>query len=93
MKKIYYLCSCDEWKSYNGMNLLFIGSSIRKLKMYIANKIKNGDMEYTKNGDENESVSKQIKNFKDDFNNEDINYINDFLKYGFIGETYNNEPI
>ena len=47
------------------MNLLFIGSSIRKLKMY----------------------------FKNDFNNEDINYMNDFLKYGFIGETYNNEPI
>ena len=68
---------------------MFIGSSIRKLKMYIANEIKNGDMEYTKNGDENESVSKQIKNFK----NENISYINDFLKYGFIGETYNNEPI
>lgn len=48
MKKIYYLCSCDEWKSYSGMNLLFIGSSIRKLKMYIANKLKNGDMKYTK---------------------------------------------
>lgn len=27
---------------------MFIGSSIRKLKMYIANEIKNGDMEYTK---------------------------------------------
>lgn len=72
---------------------MFIGSSIRKLKMYIANEIKNGDMDYTKNGDENESVSKQIKNFKNDFKNENISYINDFLKYGFIGETYNNEPI
>lgn len=49
---------------------MFIGSSIRKLKMYIANEIKNGDMEYTKNGDENESVSKQIKNFKNDFKND-----------------------
>ena len=45
-KKIYYLHSCNEWKEYSSMRLLFIGTSQQKLKMKISKEIEEGNMEY-----------------------------------------------
>ena len=45
-KRIYYLHSCNEWKEYSSMELLFIGTSQQKLKMKISKEIEEGNMEY-----------------------------------------------
>lgn len=45
-KQIYYLHSCNEWKEYSSMELLFIGTSQQKLKMKISKEIEEGNMEY-----------------------------------------------
>lgn len=45
-KQIYYLHSCNEWKEYSSMRLLFIGTSQQKLKMKISKEIEEGNMEY-----------------------------------------------
>ena len=45
-KQIYYLQSCDEWRSTDSMRLLFIGTSVTKLKMKIAKEIREGNMVY-----------------------------------------------
>lgn len=44
-KQIYYLHSCNEWKEYSSMELLFIGTSQQKLKMKISKEIEEGNME------------------------------------------------
>lgn len=45
-QQIYYLHSCNEWKEYSSMRLLFIGTSQQKLKMKISKEIEEGNMEY-----------------------------------------------
>ena len=45
-KQIYYLHSCNEWKEYSSMRLLFIGTSQQKLKLKISKEIEEGNMEY-----------------------------------------------
>ncbi len=45
-QQIYYLHSCNEWKEYSSMSLLFIGTSQQKLKMKISKEIEEGNMEY-----------------------------------------------
>ena len=45
-QQIFYLHSCNEWKEYSSMNLLFIGTSQQKLKKKISKEIEDGNMEY-----------------------------------------------
>lgn len=89
-KQIYYLHSCNAWKEYSSMRLLFIGTSQQKLKMKISKEIEEGNMEY---GDNTLSQKKQAKLFRKEWNTETRTVINSRLTYGFFDYTYNNEEI
>lgn len=105
-KKIYYLHSCNEWKEYSSMSLLFIGTSQQKLKMKISKEIEKGNMEYKPitssydyvNGefklvDKENTPQKQAKLFRRDWETKTRNIIESELKYGDFGYTYNNEEM
>lgn len=66
-KQIYYLHSCNEWKEYSSMELLFIGTSQQKLKMKISKEIEEGNMEYY---DGDLSPKEQAKKFRKDWKTE-----------------------
>lgn len=89
-KQIFYLQSCDEWKSNDSMQLLFIGTSQRKLKMKISREIEEGNMEYD---DPSLSPKEQAKKFRSDWENEKRDVINSRLTYGYYDYTYNNEDM
>ena len=89
-KQIFYLQSCNEWKSNDSMELLFIGTSKQKLKMKIAKEIEEGNMEYYDNF---LSPKQQAKEFKKDWNKETRNVINSSLTYGYFDYTYDNEEM
>lgn len=89
-KQIYYLHSCDEWKSYSSMELLFIGTSQRKLKMKISKEIEEGNMEYY---DSKLPQKEQAKRFRKDWETETRDVINSRLTYGIFDYTYDNEEM
>ena len=105
-KKIYYLHSCNEWKEYSSMRLLFIGTSQQKLKMKISKEIEEGNMEYKpvttrydyvdgefKLVDKENTPKEQAKLFRQDWETETRDNINSELKYGDFDYTYNNEEM
>ena len=104
-KQIYYLQSCDEWKSTDSMNLLFIGTSQRKLMMKISKEVEEGNMEYkpvttyqdfdgNKIWKEKENNPKQqAKLFREDWKTKTCSDINSELKYGYYDYTYDNEEM
>lgn len=98
--------SCNEWKEYSSMRLLFIGTSQQKLKMKISKEIEEGNMEYKPvttyqdwDGEriiwkEKENTPKQqAKLFREDWETESRDSIRSELKYGDFDYTYNNEEI
>ena len=89
-KQIYYLCSCNEWKEYSSMDLLFIGTSQQKLKMKISKEIEEGNMEYY---DSKLSQKEQANKFRKDWKIKTMVTINSRLKYGVFDYTYNNEEM
>lgn len=89
-KQIYYLHSCNEWKEYSSMRLLFIGTSQQKLKMKISKEIEEGNMEYN---DNSLSQKEQAKRFRKDWETKARGIIDSNLKYGMFGYTYNNEEM
>lgn len=89
-KQIFYLQSCDEWKSYSSMSLLFIGTSQRKLKMKISKEIEEGNMEYD---DTALSPKEQAERFRKDWEVETRDVINSRLSYGYFDYTYDNEDM
>ena len=89
-KQIYYLHSCNEWKEYSSMRLLFIGTSQLKLKMKISKEIEEGNMEYY---DGDLSQKEQAKKFRKDWKTETRATINSRLTYGDFDYTYNNEEM
>ncbi len=90
-QQIFYLCSCDEWKTKSSMSVIFIGTSARKLKALVKKEILEGNMEY---GDQNDSRQNQAKNFAEDFDfHETRGRINDKLLYGYYDYTYNNQEM
>lgn len=89
-KQIYYLHSCNEWKEYSSMRLLFIGTSQQKLKMKISKEIEEGNMEYY---DSDLSQKEQAKKFRKDWEIETRATINSRLEYGDFDYTYNNEEM
>ena len=91
-KQIFYLCSCDAWKSRSSMRLMFIGTSPKKLKSFIAKKIEDGEFLYGPNTYETPS-QKQKELFLKEFEKEDRPTINSRLEYGYFDYTYNNEEI
>lgn len=105
-KQIYYLHSCNEWKEYSSMSLLFIGTSQRKLMMKVSKEIENGNMEYNpvtteydyvdgefKLVDKENTPKEQAKLFRKDWKIRPLNEIDSELKYGDINYTYDNEEI
>lgn len=105
-KQIFYLQSCDEWKSTDSMSLLFIGTSQRKLMMKISKEIEEGNMRYKSitseydyvNGkwtqvEKHNSPKKQAKLFRQDWKTENRSTINGLLEYGYFDYTYNNEEM
>ena len=107
-KQIFYLQSCDIWKSSDSMNLLFIGTSPQKLMMKISKEIEEGNMEYkpvttTQEFDfekkdfyyveKRNSPKEQAKLFRQDFRTETRDTLNSNLDYGYFDCTYNNEAI
>ena len=87
-RQIYLVYSCDDWKSTDSMRLEMATTSVRRLKSFIAKKIKAGDYYY---GSEEES--RQVERFKRDFDTETRDYINSLLIYGFYDCTYDGEEI
>lgn len=89
-KQIFYLHSCNEWKEYSSMNLLFIGTSQQKLKRKISKEIEDGNMEY---GNIDLSPKEQAKLFRKEWKTETRDVINSRLEYGCFDYTYNNEDM
>lgn len=105
-KQIFYLHSCNEWKEYSSMSLLFIGTSQRKLMMKVSKEIENGNMEYNPVTTEYDYVDgefklvnkentpkEQAKLFRKDWKIRPLNEIDSELKYGDINCTCDNEEI
>lgn len=105
-KQIYYLHSCNEWKEYSSMSLLFIGTSQRKLMMKVSKEIENGNMEYKpitteydyidgkfKLVNKENTPKEQGKLFRKDWKIRPLNEIDSELRYGDINYTYDNEEI
>lgn len=94
---IYILHSCNEWKEYSSMNLLFVGTSKTKLKRKISKEIEAGNMEYSCFDDA--SPKQQAKSFRKEFDeaieNDSrwIDFINNRLTYGYLSCAENNEEI
>ena len=92
-KQIYYLHSCNVWKEYSSMRLLFIGTSQQKLKMKIAKEIEEGNMEYSCSNIEDATPKQQAEQFKKDWKTKTRDVINNSLHYGIYDYTYNNEEM
>ena len=96
-KQIYYLHSCNEWKEYSSMRLLFIGTSQQKLKMKISKEIEEGRYDYVdgefKLVDKENTPKEQAKLFRQDWETEIMDNIKSELKYGDFDYTYNNEEM
>lgn len=89
-KQIYYLHSCDEWRSSESMRLLFVGTSVTKLKMKIAREIREGNMEY-----DNYTLprAEQARRFLADFKTLTRQEINCKLTYGIYDYCHDNEEL
>lgn len=105
-KQIYYLQSCDEYKQYSSMRLLFIGTSKQKLKMRISKEIENGNMEYkpvsqTRDFEKPEpswkthenTPKQQAKLFRKDFDTILPYFVDSELKYGTFDVVDDNSDI
>ena len=88
--KIYTLFTCDEHKMNDSMRLAFIGTSRQKLRKCVINMIENKNMEYN---DPDAPIRRQIKDFKIDFDNNNMRLVDSSLQYGMIGIYENNETL
>ena len=89
-KQIFYVMSCDEWKSYDSARLIWLGTSQQKLKMFISHEIEKQNIEY---GDTESSPQKQAKQFRKDWKTRARNEINSLLRYAFYDYGYDNEEV
>ena len=90
-KQIYLVYSCDDWVSTGSFQLRMATTSKRKLKSYVAKAIKDDRFEYSWTN--NESKTKQVSEFKRDFECVKRCDINNKLKYGYIDYCYDGEEI
>ena len=92
-RKIYYLHSCDEWRSTDSMRLLFIGTSVTKLKEKIVKEIREGNMVYDDDTlPRNMQADRFLKDFSV-FNGANRETINCKLGYGMFNVCQDNEEI
>lgn len=90
-KQIYLVYSCDDWTSTNSFRLMMATTSKRKLKAYVAKAIKDDNFRY--GWEDNASKTRQVSDFKRDFECSTNDDINDKLTYGFIDYCYDGEDI
>lgn len=90
MKQIYVVCSCDAWKSHDSEKTLMVTTSVRKLKSFIAKKIRDDTFDYYLS---EWSKKKQEEKFKRDFDIIPREQINNYLIYGMLDYYYDGEEI
>ena len=79
---IYILFSCNAWKEYSSMRVVFVGDSVDFLEEKIRNEIREGNMCYSS---EDLSVEEQLALFDEEFDD-------NLLIYGFV-DTYTNNDM
>ena len=87
-RQIFLVYACDEWKSKDSMRLELATTSVRRLKSFVAKKIKDGDYYYN-----SARESMQVAEFKQDFVHKTRDYINSKLVYGCMDYVYDGEEI
>lgn len=89
-KQIFLLYGCNECKDSGSMRLIFATTSKTKIKSMIAKQIKNDYMSYYY---DELSTNKQLKLFKEDWENGTRADINNKLIYGYYDYTNDGEEI
>lgn len=87
-KDIYYVCSCDEWKSWNSMRPLLITTDEKRVEDFLREQIKNGDMEY-----DGETTKEMLDNFDEDWLTANMADVNAKLVYGFYDAVADGDEI
>lgn len=80
-KQIFVLFRCDVWKSKSSMSMCGATTSATKLKRMVISEIKAKNLVF---GDEEDSISAQVKAFREAFKKESPLEINNQLVYGYI---------
>lgn len=87
--QIFYVRSCGIYP-HGPSDVIWIGTSQRKLKMFVSKEIENRNMYYY---DEELPAKKQAKLFRHDWEEALRRDINDRLRYGYIDYVNNNEEV
>lgn len=88
-KQIFIVQACDAWGSKDSMRLLLVTTSTRRLRAFIAEKIRSGEFDYN---DAEMSRAKQVKQFREDFER-DRSTIDSRLMYGTYDYVYDGEEV
>ena len=86
MNHIYFINTCDAWKSYDSMRPAFIGTSKKMAYKKLIQMIKDEEVNFY---DEEFTVEQQLTAFKTIWNAQPDN-INNHLIYGFYEVLENN---
>jgi len=86
--RIYYVMSCDEWKTCDSMRLKLLTTDEEKLRKYIRKQIKEENFFYNGN-----TVNEMLKNFDEDWQTSNMADINSLLEYGCYGYADDGEEI
>lgn len=88
-KQIYYVRSCGIYP-HDRSDVIWIGTSQKKCKMFVSKEIEEGNMDYY-----NEELSRkeQARQFRLDWDNSLRRFVNDRLTYGYIDYCYDNSEV
>lgn len=86
--RIYYVMSCDEWKTCDSMRLKLLTTDEEKLRKYIRKQIKEENFFYNGN-----TVNEMLKNFDEDWQTSNMGDINSLLEYGCYSYSDDGEEI
>ena len=87
-KDIYYVCSCDAWKTWASMRIILITTDEGRLEDFLREQIKNGDMEY-----DGETKKEMLDNFDEDWLTSNMADVNNKLKYGYYEAVADGEEV
>ena len=91
MKQIWIVYACDDWNS-KPMQCIMCTTSVRKLKSFIIEKIKDGTFDYF-TPDLSPLIAKKIAQFNADWKTQTRDHINWNLGNGFYDYCYDGEEI
>lgn len=89
-KQIFMVWSCDDWQSRDSMRLLMATTSTRKLRSFIAAKIKDDTFGYD---DDEIPKERQVERFELDFDDGQRVMINGRLHGGCYDYCYDGEEV